>query len=288
VDGLPLVPFQATSAAAAQAARMAAQLTAAHPNFWPETIRGLLIHSAEWTEPMLNAIDTAPTKKDRYESIRRFGYGVPNIDRANSSANNSLALFAQSEIQPFQLDGRRKFNECHYYNLPIPSRMLEALENTPLELKVTLSYFIDPNPGLSANVDPQRYQSHGLRFDLRRKRESLSHFKRRVNASEREDPRKGPASEPDDSRWVLGTQSISAGSLHCDVWRGPAIELLGRDVLCIKPVNGWWRQRAAKETVNKKTRYALVVTLKSPNVDIDLYTPITTFIETPVAVPILV
>jgi hypothetical protein len=59
---------------------------------------------------------------------------------------------------------QRKFNECHYYSLPIPGDMLERLENEPVELKVTLSYFIEPNPGLSANVDAQRYQSHGLRL----------------------------------------------------------------------------------------------------------------------------
>ncbi|WP_148663769.1 S8 family serine peptidase, partial [Agrobacterium pusense] len=38
--------FQATSAATAQAARMVAKLTAEHPNYWPETIRALVIHSA--------------------------------------------------------------------------------------------------------------------------------------------------------------------------------------------------------------------------------------------------
>jgi hypothetical protein len=36
----PLVAFEATSAAAAQAGRLAARLMAAHPEFWPETIRG--------------------------------------------------------------------------------------------------------------------------------------------------------------------------------------------------------------------------------------------------------
>jgi hypothetical protein len=159
--------------------------------------------------------------------------------------------------------------------------MLEKLENESVELKITLSYFIEPNPGLSANVEPQRYQSHGLRYDLRRKGESLSTFKMRVNAAEREDARKGPRVEPDDDRWLLGPNSISAGSLHCDVWSGPAIELLGRDTLCIKPVNGWWRDRSGKEYVNKQTRYALIVTLKAQNVYVDLYTPIKTVVDIP-------
>ena len=38
-----LVPFDATSAATAQAARIAARLMAGHPEFWPETIRALMI-----------------------------------------------------------------------------------------------------------------------------------------------------------------------------------------------------------------------------------------------------
>ena len=176
----PLVTLEATSAAAAQAGRLAARLMAAHPEFWPETIRGLIVHSAEWTAPMLAPFADTTGVRDNYELIRRFGYGVPDFDRANASASSHLALFAQTEIQPFKIQGGRKFNECHYYNLPIPRDMLESLENEIVELKVTLSYFIDPNPGLSATVDPQRYQSYGLRFDLRRKRESIDAFKQRV------------------------------------------------------------------------------------------------------------
>jgi hypothetical protein len=164
--------------------------------------------------------------------------------------------------------------ECHYYNLPIPGDMLEQLENEPVELKVTLSYFIDPNPGLSANVDSQRYQSHGLRFDHQRPRETLTQFKNRVNASEREEPRRRGSAAPADARWVLGQDSIAAGSLHCEIWRGPAIELLGRNMLCVKPVNGWWRNRASTEVCNQQTRYALIVSLKTRNLELDIHTPI--------------
>jgi hypothetical protein len=275
----PLVPFQATSAASAQAARLAAQIAADHPDYWPELVRGLIVHSAEWTKPMLDAFANSDGKRQKYEMVRRFGYGVPDYDRATASANNHLALFAQATIQPFKLEGERQFNECHYYQLPVPRDLLEKLENEPVELKITLSYFIDPNPGFSANIEPQRYQSYGLRFDLKRKTEPIETFKKRVNAAERQNPRKGPRVEPDDDRWLLGPNSISAGSLHCDVWTGPAIELLGRDTLCIKPVNGWWRDRAGREYVNKSTRYALIVTLKAQNVDIDLYTAIKAVVD---------
>ena len=105
-----------------------------------------------------------------------------------------------------------------------------------------------------------------------------------MNAAERDDPRIGGAPHPDDSRWLLGPDSISAGSLHCDTWSGPAIDLLGRDRLCIKPVGGWWRDRARPAVVNRVTRYALVVTLKGRRIDIDLYTPISIAVQPPVEI----
>jgi hypothetical protein len=280
VSYLPLVNLEATSAAAAQAARMAAQLTAALPDYWPETIRALMVHSAEWTPAMRGELRARPGLRDRYHVIRRFGYGVPDFDRAEASARDHLALIAQAEIQPYRLKGGRKFNECHYYSLPLPRQVLEQLGNETVELKLTLSYFIEPNPGFSANVDPQRYQSFGLRFDLRRKGETLSQFQRRVNAAEREDGPAGTAIS-DDGRWMLGPDSVSAGSLHCDVWSGPAVDLLGRDQLCIKPVGGWWRSRADARIVDKRSRYALVVTLKGPSSEVDLYTPIEALVKIP-------
>lgn len=282
----PLVSFDATSAAAAQAARMAAQIQAQHPNYWPETIRAVMIHSAQWTPAMLAELTATQAKRARYEMVRRFGYGVPSLERALASATNHVALFAQSEMQPFASGGGRRFNKCHYFTLPIPPGMLETLNNERVELKVTLSYFIEPNPGLSANVDPQRYQSHGLRFDHQRRRETVARFKQRVNAAEREDPRRRPAGEGADPNWMLGEDSISAGSLHCDVWTGPAIDLLDRDTLCVKPVNGWWRNRASLEICNRKSRYALIVTLRSLNPDVDIYNPIRTSIGLPVPVAV--
>ena len=59
--------------------------------------------------------------------------------------------------------------------------------------------------------------------------------------------------------------------------------LLGRDTLCIKPVKGWWRDRAGREHVNMLTRYSMIVTLKAQNVDVDLYTPIKSLVDIPAA-----
>ena len=42
----------ATSSATALASRFAAQMMAVYPDLWPETIRALIVHSAEWTDVM--------------------------------------------------------------------------------------------------------------------------------------------------------------------------------------------------------------------------------------------
>lgn len=47
-----LASANATSAATAQAARLAALVMATYPEYWPETVRALLVHAAEWTPAM--------------------------------------------------------------------------------------------------------------------------------------------------------------------------------------------------------------------------------------------
>jgi len=286
-DNQPLTPFAATSAAAAQAARLAARLSAEHPLYWPETIRALMVHSAEWTEVMKGSLTAAAGRRECYALLRRFGYGVPSFERATASAQSHLALVAQNTIQPFRSNGGRRFQDCHFYRLPWRGILEELGErNVHVVLKVTLSYFVEPNPGVSASIDPQRYQSYGLRFDLRRRAEPLSDYVERVNAAERDDPLGRVNVSPDDNRWLFGPKSMSAGSLHCDVWSGPAADLAARDIICIKPVIGWWRNRASLEICNKMARYALVLTLSTPDVEIDLHTPINTVVQTNVDIEI--
>lgn len=275
----PLSPFNATSAATAQASRLAAKLIAAHPNYWPETIRALIIHSAEWTDVMKTALAAASGKTARAALLRRYGYGVPDFDRAAMSASNHVALISQAAIQPYKTQGGRRFRDCHFYRLPWPTDVLEDLGEQDVRLKLTLSYYIEPNPGVTAAIDPQRYQSYGLRFDLRRPLESMKDFVQRVNPLEREDPRQRVRVIPDDQFWRFGPSSVSAGSLHCDEWIGPAAQLATRNIICIKPVMGWWRSRGTAEECNAEGRYALVASISTPDVEVDLHTSIAAMVE---------
>jgi hypothetical protein len=283
----PLVTFWATSPATAQAAGMAGVLMARQPDLWPETIRALIVHSAEWTPAMRERLRTCTGKKACIALARQFGYGVPSLDRALASAQNDLALVAQANIHPFKRERRLNtqgrwmlglptFRDVHYYELPWPRQTLEALGEQDVVLKVTLSYFIEPSPGESAPVTPTRYQSFGLRFELKRPGETAAVFRQRINRLER-----GEIQLPEtehDPRWIFGSRSVAAGSLHCDVWVGPGAELAARDVIAIHPVGGWWRDRPHLRRYDSRTRYCLVVSIASKEAEVELYTEIANLI----------
>lgn len=283
VARMPIVNFAATSAATALAARFAVRLTAEHPDYWPETIRALMVHSASWTAPMRRRLEDAPGVRERQRLARYFGYGVPNFEEARASARNHLALVVQQDIQPYRKgpDGVR-MNECHYYPLPWPTDILEAYADQTFILKATLSYFIEPNPGRSAAIDPQNYQSFGLRFDLKRPTENEQEYRHAINAEEAAPALK--RKRPGDEGWMFGSSSISAGSLHCDVWHGSGAQLAARNMICVKPVSGWWKFRTSKDVCERQARYSLIVTLISPGVDVDLHTPIVEEVAARIAV----
>jgi Subtilase family len=279
--------FWATSPATAQAAGMSGILMARFPEFWPETVRALMIHSAEWTGPMLEKLNAAANMKQRIVLARHFGYGVPSLNRALASAENDLALLAQQEFTPFQ---RRRdsndsgktilrspsFKQIDYYALPWPVKTLEQLGEHEVALKVTLSYFIEPSPNWDASLAPQRYQSFGLRFDLKRAKESEQQFYERVNAMDRGGDLRAAAVA--DEGWTFGVNSIAAGSVHCDVWRGNAATLAARSKLAIYPVGGWWRDRIRLNRHSSLTRYSLAVSISSEQQDVKLYTEIANMI----------
>ena len=156
----------ATSAATAQAARMAAIIAAEYPMLWPEAVRALIVHSAEWTPQMQTHLRGASGKRARARLVRRYGFGVPRLDRALRSADNSLTLIAQETIRPFVpkviKPNERQMGDIHFFALPWPREVLQSLGETPVRLRVTLSYFVEPNPGRRGWKHRHRYASHAL------------------------------------------------------------------------------------------------------------------------------
>ena len=276
----------ATSAATALAARMAAQLMGAYPELWPEAIRGLIVHSAEWTQEMLNRfLPKNPTKEGYRNLVRTCGFGVPSLERAEWSVANSLTMIAQEWLHPFVREGNNqpKLRDMHLYDLPWPREALEELGEAKVEMRVTLSYFIEPSPSARGPRSRYRYESHGLRFDVQRPHESVADFRSRVNAAAR-DEESGASATGSDPAWLVGKNARHRGSLHSDIWRGTAADLAGRGGIAVYPSLGWWKTRHQLERYNFPARYALLVSIRAPEIEVDLATEIASQIGVPVVV----
>lgn len=278
----------ATSASTALAAGFAAELMAAYPDLWPETIRGLIVHSARWTDEMRRMYlpGESPKKAEFARLVRHCGFGMPGLDRAMWSVSNSLSMIVQELIRPFEReDGSEpRHREMHLHSLPWPYAELEALGETEVEMRVTLSYFIEPNP--SARWSSRyRYESHGLRFDVKRAYESPAAFRARINRAVREDDG-ATSTSGDDANWCIGKNMRHRGSLHSDIWSGTAADLASRGMLAVYPAPGWWKTRRHLGKWTRSARYALIVSIHAPATTINLYTAVANVIQTRVPVKV--
>ncbi len=277
----PLTETGDTSAAAAHAARLCAALKARYSDYWPETIRGLVIHGAVYTPRMLDGLSATPSKEEKETLLRTCGYGLINEDRSIGSTTRRPTYVVQKEITPYRRDGSSvKLGNLDLHELPWPSDELAALREAMVEMKVTLSYFVEPNPSSRGWQSKFRYQSFALRFAVKGASEDVERFSKRVNQLEREEESKEKFGDPDSADWVLGAQLRVRGSVHSDVWRGTAAKLAAKSQIAVLPVGGWWKDWAEAHQGECHGRYSLIVSLEvAETVDIDLYTPIANAVQ---------
>jgi hypothetical protein len=152
--------------------------------------------------------------------------------------------------------------------------VLRDLRETSAKLRVTLSYFIEPNPARRGWKGRYRYASHALRFEVKTPTETEEEFKRRVNLAARAEEDEDQGYQGDAADWELGPQLRHLGSIHSDWWEGTASALANRNMIAIYPVVGWWRERHHLGRWSKQARYSLIVTIQTPSEEIDIYTPV--------------
>jgi len=274
--------FQMTSAATAMASYFAATIQHNYPNAWPETVRGLIVHSANWTQVMKEYFLNEKQNRQGYLNlIRTCGYGIPNIQEALYCSENHLTLIAQEHIQPFDKIGKKvKTKDMHFYDMPWPESILLELGSTKVKLKVTLSYFIEPGPGEIGWKDKYRYRSHGLGFDVNTFNETKTEFITRINKAAREDGQE--ITKNDSERWIIGNAGKIHGSIHSDFIEGTAAELSTCKYIAVYPLIGWWKERDHLNKYSTKTRYCLIVSIQTPEIEMDIYTPVAAKMKVPV------
>lgn len=270
-----------TSAATALAARAVTELWSDYPYLWPETIRALFVSSARWTPQMMSHLPASPTKGDYALLFKRYGYGVPDLDRARRSASNALTLIVQDTIKPYRKADKRSdphvHNEMKVFKLPWPVEELRKLVDAPVRLRVALSTFVEPNPSEPARGSKFRYASHNLRFKLNRPNENEAAFLARISKATQTPV--GPAVEEDDN-WIFGRNRRDVGSLHIDELVCPASDLARRNLLAVHPVTGWWKTRTVPDPQDLVARYALIVEIDAGETDAELYAEVQSAIET--------
>lgn len=299
IRGRPIAPFRATSAATALAGKLAAEIRADYPTLTPETVRGLMVHSARWNPLMLDGVDPhrVGSSTGVKSILRQYGYGEPNAARARASASNAVTLFREETLRPFTNNGG--LNDCHIHTLPIPSHLLGDPMMGDAIMRVTLSYFIAPSPSASNRLPGSRYRYAGclLRFDTRNVNESEDDFVRRVGQSANEEEELEEDETTDipgrprinHRRWALGpTLRGKGGSLIQDVWKGPAADLMTMNQIAVYPKKGWWSYRSFERESpwhlckQRPIRYSLIVSIETM-ADIPLYAEISNLISIPVS-----
>lgn len=269
--GTPLGLISMTSEAAAHAARLAARIWAVEPKLRPETVRGLLVHAATWTQQMCEQF---PSKNDL---LLTCGYGVP--DRTTSmGCARGIATVIVEDVMPnavreevpkkeppkhesTKTTDTKYVRKIKVFRMPIPGE-LATLEDPQVELRVTLSYFPETNKF-------GRSQMHGLdlKWYMQGPQEEEGDFLQRINVLARPLNAAGKRVKKDTSgpfNWDVGVQARSRGTVQSDRWRGSASQLAGDKLIAVVPVLGWWDRRNHLKT--EEMKFSLIVSVFGPGV----------------------
>jgi len=267
-QGRPLSILWATSEATARAARFGAQLKRMAPDLRPETIRGLVVHSASWTERMTQQFPNLD------ERLAICGFGVPDLELATTCVQQRATVIVEdampnavSSVDP-KTKKPKLSRVLKAFRMPLPEDILLAAGDEKVELRVTLSYFAEPNTF-------KRHLQRGLdlRWDMQGLQEDEQQFLQRINRLARGKGKREDKTKP--LPWDLGVRRRSRGTVQPDRWHGPASLLAGKKLIAVYPALGWWDRRDELRTASMP--FSLIVTVRGPTVE--LYESIATELE---------
>ena len=285
--GQPLGLMAMTSEATARAANLAARVWAVEPRLRPETTRALLVHSASWTPQMTAQFGGL---NDR---LLACGYGLPSLRLAQECAAGRATVVVEDampnavvEEEPKKEPPKRKETKTtesklrrkvKLYRVPLPHELLGD-DDHDVELRVTLSYFAEPN-----KFGRTIFHGLDLKWDMQGPQESEDEFLQRLNVLKRPmtaDGKRAKVISKDSFPWDIGIRLRSRGTVQSDRWRGKMSALVGDKLIAVVPVLGWWDARRALK--KQEMRFSLVVSVIGPGV----YTAIKPRVEAAASIPV--
>ncbi len=255
----------ATSAATALAARLAAKIKNQNPTLSSLSIRALMIHSAEWTEEMIRQNTDICGKLNIHSLLHTCGYGVPVPHKAIASEDCYATFIAEETMTPL-VEGNRgkyKLNSMHFFELPWPKEILESMGEEEVTLRITLSYYIQPAPGVKTKHNKYKYPSLRLRFDVNNATENKAEFIQRVSNIVSDGVEK---TDNNTTRWGIGIKERNNGSIMSDYITDSAVNIAMCNMIAVYPATGWWNCR--KYVGDKSIKYSLVVSLETKDTEI--------------------
>lgn len=269
--GHPLGQLAMTSEAAARGAHLAARVWAVEPKLRPETVRGLVVHSASWTSEMVSQFGGLADR------LAACGYGVPDERTARECAQNRATIVVEDsmpnavwEERPKKKPPKRKTTKktetkvarkLKLFRLPIPEVRLGD-PDPDVELRVTLSFFSEPNlfaRTVASGLD--------LKWDMQGPFESEDEFLGRINVLKRPKRVDGKREKVAVTRsfdWEIGPQLRGRGTVQSDRWHGKMSRLAGNKLVAVLPVLGWWDRR--RDIRDQEMRFSLIVSVFGPDV----------------------
>ena len=201
--------------------------------------------------------------------LRSFGYGVPDPARA-SAASNRPVLLHEGELVPGERnrDGKPE-RRAVFVELPLPADQLDALGETPVELAVTLAYFVEP----TASRARGQYAGARLRWDMQGPVETPDGFRARINRLVRQ---QGVETGGGSYDWDIGPDTRSRGTAQHDRATVPASAVAGTRLVAVYPVLGWWETAGLR---SRRLSFSLIASVDLGDVDVDLYTLVAAALE---------
>lgn len=282
-----LAHINATSEASARAAHMAAAIWKDNPSLRPETVRGLLVHSASWTPAMR-------TQFEMPDRLYACGYGVPDVEWARACADDRATVIVEDEMpnvvalqQPKKKVPKRMSTPTvedvdarwmKIFRMPMPDAKLTAKPDADVDLRVTLSYLPEPST-YRATVE----YGLKLKWDMQGPFESEPEFIERVNDLHRPrgaDGKRVKKEHKTSFEWGVGIQRRSRGTVQSDRWSGKGALLAGSKLVAVVPVLGWWDRRA--EMRSRVQPFSLIVSVFAE----DIYTEVEAALRLPIPIQV--
>lgn len=175
-----------TSFATPKVTHIAAMAAKTNPGLSSLEYKALVVQSARLPDNLLYN----PTA----EIMQRFGYGIPNLQRATQNSKYRVTFLATGEVSPYQ---------ANLYSLSIPEELKRPGNNFEIMIEVTLTYHANPR---RTRKKLKSYLSSWLSWESSKLGDSFDQFSKRVLKDMGKPDEEAAAEAAGSIPWILSHQ----------------------------------------------------------------------------------